>query len=77
MEGKGIDRRGFIVGSAAAAAGLSFVVPSFAFAEGEVKLPPAGQWPYVKLDPDEVGRLAADGGQWTGDYAGKLDGAGG
>ncbi|MBN2840524.1 MAG: twin-arginine translocation signal domain-containing protein [Coriobacteriia bacterium] len=77
MEQKGMDRRGFIVGSAVAAAGLSIGLPSLAIADGEVKLPPAGQWPYVKLDPEEVGRLAVDGTLWTEDYAGQLDGAGG
>ena len=67
MEQKGMDRRGFIVGSAVAAAGLSIGLPSFAIAEGEViELPPVGKWPYTKLTPEEiklVGELSAVGGE--------------
>ena len=66
MEQKGMDRRGFIVGSAVAAAGLSIGLPSFAIAEGEVvELPPVGKWPYAVFSPEEIklaGELAAVGG---------------
>ena len=59
MEQKGMDRRGFIVGSAVAAAGLSIGLPSFAIAEGEViELPPVGKWPYTKLTDVEILAIA-------------------
>jgi hypothetical protein len=75
MEGKGIDRRGFIVGSAAAAAGLSFGLPSLAFAEGEViELPPVGKWPYAVFTDEEIQAVAVNAGWVT---TGGMAGAGG
>jgi hypothetical protein len=53
MEQKGMDRRGFIVGSAVAAAGLSIGLPSLAIAATDI--PPVGTWPWAELDPHAVG----------------------
>jgi|GEM_PF-4102334 len=52
MEQKGMDRRGFIVGSAVAAAGLSIGLPSFAFGADPL---PGFPWPYAPMDPVTVG----------------------
>ena len=62
MDERGIDRRGFVVGSAVAATGLAlFGSPLVAAAEDMTVLPEPGLWPYVELDPHQVGEWAATG----------------
>lgn len=52
------DRRTFIMGTAAAATGLAVVGAPLAFAAEGDPIPPAGQWPYALLDPDQIGAAA-------------------
>jgi hypothetical protein len=75
MNEKQITRKGFLVGGAAAAAGLSLLSRPLAAASaaGKPPLPAPGEWPYALLDPHECGEWAAHG---VRDEAGELTGPG-